>query len=82
MNTVLKFIHLCVAFFNASITWICIDIPLKLILCIIFLILGFFIALIYPLVKHTCGPDWLVSLYNYATTRKALACKVWEMWKP
>ena len=82
MNTILKFIHFCVACFNAFITLICIDLPLKLILCIIFLILGLFLAFIYPLVKNTCGPDWIGKLYDYATTRATIAAKVWEMWKP
>jgi hypothetical protein len=47
-----------------------------------FLIIGFFLALIYPLVKNTCGPDWIGRLYDYATTRETLSSKVWEMWKP
>lgn len=82
MNTILKLIHLIVAFFNAFITLVCIDIPLKLILCIIFLILGFFLALIYPLVKNACIPNWIGRLYDYTTTRETLSFKVWEMWKP
>lgn len=82
MDTILKFVHLFVAFFNAFVTLVCIDLPLKLILCIIFLILGLFLALIYPLVKNTCGPNWIGRLYDYATTRETIAAKVWEMWKP
>lgn len=82
MSTILKIIHLLVACFNASITLLFVDLPLKLILCIIFLILGFFLALIYPLVKNACGPDWIRRLYDYATTRETLSYKVWEMWKP
>lgn len=82
MDTILKFTHLLVAFFNAFITLVCVDLPLKLILCIIFLILGLFLAIIYPLVKNTCGPDWIGELYDYATTRETIAAKVWEMWKP
>lgn len=82
METILKVIHFSVACFNAFITLVCIDLPLKLILCIIFLIIGFLLALIYPLVKNTCGPDWIGRLYDYATTRETLSYKVWEMWKP
>jgi hypothetical protein len=82
MDTILKFVHLFVAFFNAFVTLVCIDLPLKLILCIIFLILGLFLALIYPLVKNTCGPNWIGRLYDYATTRETIAANVWEMWKP
>lgn len=82
MSTILKIIHLLVAVFNASITLLFVDLPLKLVLCIIFLILGFFLALIYPLVKNACVPDWIGRLYDYATTRETLSYKVWEMWKP
>lgn len=82
MDTILKFVHLFVAFFNAFVTLVFIDLPLKVILCIMFLILGFFLALIYPLVKNTCDPDWIGRLYDYATTRNTLASKVWEVWKP
>lgn len=82
MNTILKFTYLLVAFFNAFITLVCVDLPLKLILCIIFLILGVFLALIYPLVKNTRIPDWIGELYDYATTRETIAAKVLEMWKP
>jgi hypothetical protein len=82
MGTILKSIHFMVAVFNTFFTFLCVDLPLKVILCIIFLILGFFLALIYPLVKNTCGPDWIGRLYDYATTRKTIAAKVWEMWKP
>lgn len=71
-----------VAVFNTVLTFLCVDVPLKVILCIIFLIIGFFLALIYPLVKNTCGPDWIGRLYDYATTRNTLAFKVWEVWKP
>lgn len=82
MDIILKFVHLFVAFFNAFITLICVDLPLKVILCIMFLILGFFLALIYPLVKNTCGPDWIGRLYDYATTRETIALKIWKMWQP
>lgn len=82
MSTVLKSIHLMVAVFNTVLTFLCVDIPLKVILCIMFLILGLFLALIYPLVKNTCGPDWIGKVYDYATTQATIASKVWEMWKP
>lgn len=71
-----------VAVFNTVLTFLCVDVPLKVILCIIFLILGLFLALIYPLVKNTYGPDWIGKLYDYATIRATIAAKVWEMWKP
>ena len=82
MNKILDFIHGFILWIFTLFTLICIDLPLKIILCVLILVLGLVSAIFYPLIKRVEFPEWFCSVYNYATTRKYLIAKlVYKAWR-
>lgn len=82
MDKILDFIHGFILWTFTLITLFFIDFPLKLILCILILILGLVSAVIYPLIKRVEFPEWLCTVYDYATKRKCLFAKhVYKLWR-
>ena len=82
MTGILNFIHGFFLWAFTLITFIGIDLPLKIILCILILIIGLVAAIIYPLVKWIELPQWFDVIYDYATTKKYLLAKyVHKLWR-
>ena len=76
MKQILNFIlHLC-ATIATAITVIVVDLPLKTLLCIVFII----IAILAPLFKATGLPKVFDDLYEYGTGPQLIASKVWDAW--
>ena len=81
MNKILDLMHKLCRFVITITAFICIDIPVKLLLCLIFLILGFIVAISYPIWKNLEGPEWISNIYDYATNFKcSLAKQVYTAW--
>jgi hypothetical protein len=82
MNKILNFIHGFFLWTFTLITLICIDLPLKIILCVLILVLGLVSAIFYPLIKRVEFPGWFYAIYDYATTKKyLLARSVHKLWQ-
>lgn len=82
MNKILDFIHGFFLWTFTLITLFCIDLPLKIILCVLILMMGLVSAIIYPLVKWVELPQWFDVIYDYATSRKYLLAKyVYKLWR-
>ena len=82
MNKILDFIHGFILWIFTLVTLICIDLPLKIILCVLILIVGLVSAIFYPLVRRVVFPGWFGTLYDYATTIKYLIAKlVYKAWR-
>lgn len=82
MDKILDFIHGFFLWTFTLITFICIDLPLKIILCILILVVGLGSAIIYPLIKWVELPELFDVIYDYATSRKYLLAKyVYKLWR-
>lgn len=82
MDKILDFIHGFFLWTFTLITLICIDLPLKIILCVLILALGLVSAIFYPLIKRVEFPEWFYAIYDYATIRKYLLSKsVYKLWQ-
>lgn len=81
MDRILDLIHHLCRFVITTTAFICIDIPVKLLLCLIFLILGCIAAISYPIWKNLRSPKWVSNTYDYATNFKySLAKQVYAAW--
>lgn len=82
MKKILNFMH---DFFMWTFSWITlifIDLPLKVIGCILILIIGLICAIFYPLVRRIEYPTWLENFYVYSTTNKKLISRyVYRLWR-
>lgn len=82
MKKILDFIHGFFLWTFTLITLIGIDLPLKIILCVLILVLGLVFAIFYPLIKRIEFPEWFYVIYDYATTKKyLLARSVYKLWQ-
>lgn len=82
MTKILNFIHGFFLWTFTLITFIGIDLPLKIILCVLILVLGLVSAIFYPLIKRVEFPGWFYAVYDYATKRKYLISKsVHKAWR-
>ena len=81
MDKILNFIH---GFFLWTFTLIalfCIDLPLKIILWVLILLLGLVVSIFYPLIKKIELPSCVEVVYDYATTKTNLISKhVYRLW--
>lgn len=81
MNKVLDFILAVVAWIVTIVTFICLDIPLKILAIIFILLVGIVCAIFYPLTKNFYAPMWLEVVFDYSAKPKALiAKKVHKLW--
>ena len=81
MNKVLHFILTIVAWIVTIVTFICLDIPLKILAIIFILLVGTICAIVYPLTKCVQAPIWFGTIFDYAANLKMLiARKVYELW--
>lgn len=82
MNKILDFIHGFFLWTFTLITLFCIDLPLKITLCVLILVLGLVASIFYPLMKRIEFPRWFYVIYDYATTKKyLLARSVYKLWQ-
>ena len=82
MKKILDFMHGFILWTFTLITLICIDLPLKITLCVLILALGLVSAIFYPFIKRVEFPGWFYVIYDYATTRKNLLSKtVHKLWQ-
>lgn len=81
MNKVLTFILAIVAWIITIVTFICLDIPLKILAIIFILLVGIVCAIFYPLTKNFYAPMWLGTIFDYSAKPKMLiAKKVYKLW--
>lgn len=81
MDKILDIIHTTIAVFITIIAAICLDLPLKLLLCGVFIVLSVVFSIFYPLIRKIEMPDWVDTIYDFATRRHLfIASKVWDMW--
>lgn len=82
MERILNFIHGLILWTFTLSALIFVDIPAKIIGCIIILVYATFDAIIYPLVKGADQPDWFYNLFNYVTHKDKSLCKlVYKLWR-
>lgn len=82
MEKILDFIHNFIKWTLTLITLVLIDLPLKVVSCIVILICGVIWSLIYPLVKKLDTPTWIEYIYGYATQEDVLIAKfIYKLWK-
>lgn len=73
--------HDFVRFSIAFITLIVLDLPLKILSAILFIIIGLMAFLLYPVVKRWESPLWFSNWYDYTTSMKNNLCKkVYQLW--
>ena len=76
MKQVLIFIMHLSALIATVITAIVVDLPLKVLLCVIFII----IMILAPIFKAIGLPKVFDDLYEYGTGTDLIAYKVWDAW--
>lgn len=80
MEKIFTCVHTVIRSIITLFAFICIDIPLKAILFLVFICLGILLSIIYPISKNWTASDWVGSLYDYLT-KGCIAVKVWNLWK-
>ena len=81
MNKVLNFILAAVAGIVTVVTFICLDIPLKILAIIFILLVGILCAIFYPLTKNFYAPMWLGTVFDYsAKPTMLISKKVYKLW--
>lgn len=81
MNAICEFITIIIRWILVTLTFICVDIPLKLILCCVYLVLSIICGIFYPIFKHIIFPDWVGNVWEYATGFDRKICNiVYDMW--
>lgn len=80
MEKILNFIHKLCSLAMATLVFLCLDVPLKVLAVLFILIVGFLAALLVPIAKRTTLPNWVGTVYDYATTWDLLAIKVYHLW--
>lgn len=59
---------------------VCIDIPLKMVLSIVFFLLGIICSLLYPLTRKLVCPRCVGLAYEYLTTGDLIAARIYKAW--
>ena len=80
MEKILTFIQRTIACLFTAITCILVDIPLKIVLVVLFLVFGIIASIFYPLMKKVTLPNWVDNAYDYLTHRRLIAKKVFKLW--
>lgn len=82
MDKIFDFMHSLCAGVTFMVTLVLIDIPLKVVSLLFFLVIVSLMCIIYPLVKHIEFPNWWCDWYDYSkSTKNTLAKKVWKAWQ-
>jgi hypothetical protein len=80
MEKILNLIHKLCSLTMATLVFLCLDVPLKVLAVLFILIVGFLAALLAPIAKRTTLPNWIGTVYDYATTWDLLARHVYHLW--
>lgn len=81
MNKVLNFILAVIAWIVTIVTFICLDVPLKILAILFILLAGTTCAILYPLTRNFCAPRWFEVIFDYSAKPKMLISKkVYELW--
>lgn len=81
MRTILRLVHKLCALIAFTVTFILIDLPLKILSILFVLIIGILGAIFYPLVKKLTMPKFFDSICSYALDGWVLFAKrVWNLW--
>ena len=81
MNTIFDVMHKTCAFMFALIAALALDLPLKIISCVLFLIFGIITCLLYPIMKHITFPEWVGSWYDYSKSWKPYIARcIYRLW--
>ena len=81
MNKVLNAILKIVAWIVTILTFICLDIPLKLLAILFILLVGIVCSIFYPLTRNLCAPMWFETIFDYSAKPKMLISKkVYKLW--
>lgn len=81
MNTLINLIFAIIRWIFVIVTFVCIDLPCKIILALLFIILAGLCSIFYPLIKNVEGPQWLCDAWDYTSSWKNLiAKKVYRAW--
>lgn len=81
MNKVLNFILAVIARIITAVTFVCLDIPFKILSILFILLAGTVCAIFYPLTKRFCAPRWFEVIFDYASKSKGLISKkVYKLW--
>ena len=80
MEKILNLIHKLCSLTMATLVFLCLDVPLKVLAVLFILIVGFLAALLAPITKRTTCPNWIGVVYDYATTWDLLARNVYHLW--
>lgn len=80
MEKILNLIHKLCSLTMATLVFLCLDVPLKVLAVLFILIVGFLAALLAPIAKRTTLPNWIGTVYEYATTWDLLARNVYHLW--
>ena len=70
--------HRIIAIIACSITFVCVDLPLKVFLVPFYIILMLFIFIFYPIIKNWKFPYFLDTWYEYAFRNTFICKKVWR----
>lgn len=82
MDQILNTIHQTIAVIVAIVAIFLIDVPLKALLCLFFIVLGLVCSIFYPITKRLVCPRWMDTAYNYATSSTQwLAARIYWAWK-
>lgn len=82
MDQILNTIHQTIAVIVAIIAVLFIDVPLKVLLCSFFIVLGLVFSIFYPITKKLVCPRWMDTVYEYTTNNtKWLAARIYWAWK-
>ena len=76
MKQILNFIMYLSAVIATVITIIVVDLPLKILVCTILIL----IVIFTPIFKATGLPKVFDDLYEYGTSMELIASKVWKAW--
>lgn len=81
MNTIFDVMHKTCAFVFALIAAFALDLPLKIISCVLFLIFGIITCVLYPIMKHITFPEWVGSWYDYSKSWKPYIARcIYRLW--
>lgn len=79
METIFNILHKLFASIAFVITLLFIDLPLKILLFVFFILVAIICCVIYPLIKNYTFPNWFCDLYDYLRNG-LLSIKIWKAW--
>ena len=81
MDALFKGMHILCASTAFVVALVLLDLPLKILSWIFFILIGSILCIIYPLVKDVEGPEFIAYIYDYANSKQLIATWVWQKWQ-